>query len=92
MGNIRLELPAGGTALIYPKADHAPASFTILNFVVADIDEAVDELAASGIEFLRYEGLPADAKGILRGRAANRGPDIAWFTDPAGNVLAVMQP
>ena len=91
MGNIRLALPAGGSVLVYPKEDHSPATFTILNLVVADIDEAVDELAASGIEFLTYEGLPADAKGILRGRAANRGPDIAWFEDPASNVLSVMQ-
>lgn len=92
MGNIRLALPTGGTVLLYPKQDHVPATFTILNFVVADIDAAVDELAVAGVEFLRYEGLPADARGILRGRAANRGPDIAWFEDPAGNVLAVMQP
>lgn len=92
MGNIRLELPAGAAVLVYPKQDHVPATFTILNFVVADIDAAVDELAASGVEFLRYEGLPADAKGILRGRAVGRGPDLAWFEDPAGNVLSVMQP
>jgi hypothetical protein len=91
MGNIRLALPGGGSVLVYPKHDHVPATFTILNFVVADIDEGVDELAASGVEFLRYEGLPADAQGILRGRAADRGPDIAWFEDPAGNVLSIMQ-
>ncbi len=92
MGNIRIALPSGGAVLVYPKQDHVPATFTIVNLVVADIDAAVDELAESGIEFLRYDGLPADAKGILRGRAANRGPDIAWFLDPAGNVLSVMQP
>jgi catechol 2,3-dioxygenase-like lactoylglutathione lyase family enzyme len=77
--------------LIYPKADHAPATFTILNFPVDDIDAAVDELAKRGIEFERYDGdLEADSKGILRGIAANMGPDIAWFKDPAGNILSVL--
>jgi predicted enzyme related to lactoylglutathione lyase len=77
--------------LIYPKADHAPATFTILNFPVDDIDAAVDELAKRGVEFERYDGdLKADSKGILRGIAANIGPDIAWFKDPAGNILSVL--
>ncbi|WP_372411043.1 VOC family protein [Streptomyces luteireticuli] len=80
--------PAGGaTILVYPKADHTPASFTVLNFPVPDIEQAVDELTARGVEFERYPGLEADEKGIFRGG----GPLIAWFTDPAGNVLSVLQ-
>jgi catechol 2,3-dioxygenase-like lactoylglutathione lyase family enzyme len=87
----RLHLPGGGTVFIYPKADHQPASFTILNFGVEDIDAAVDDLSSRGIEVERYEGIPdVDAKGIMRGRAANSGPDIAWFLDPSGNVLSVL--
>ena len=67
------------------------STFTILNFPVDDIDAAVDELAKRGIEFERYDGdLKADSKGILRGIAANMGPDIAWFKDPAGNILSVL--
>lgn len=73
--------------LAYPKADHAPASYTVLNFPVDDIDAAVDDLTARGVEFLRYEGSGQDEKGINR----SGGPHIAWFTDPAGNVLSVLQ-
>jgi hypothetical protein len=73
--------------LVYPKPDHAPASFTILNFPVDDIDEAVAELTRRGVEFARYEGFEQDDRGIFRGG----GPFIAWFTDPAGNVLSVLQ-
>jgi predicted enzyme related to lactoylglutathione lyase len=72
--------------MVYPKPDHVPATYTILNFPVDDIDAAVDELASRGVEFLRYEGFEQDEKGIARGD----GPDIAWFTDPAGNILAVL--
>ena len=79
------------TTLIYPKPDFEPATYTILNFVVDDVDAAVDELAARGVQFERYEGSPQDEKGVMRGREANRGPDIAWFTDPAGNILSVLQ-
>lgn len=87
-----LELHLGGTTnvFVYPKDDHVPATFTVLNFEVADIDVAVDELVAAGIEILRYEGAHQDEKGIARGKAANMGPDIAWFTDPAGNILSVL--
>jgi catechol 2,3-dioxygenase-like lactoylglutathione lyase family enzyme len=89
---IRLHLPAGGTVFAYPKSDHQAATFTILNFAVDDIDEAVDELTNRGVQFEHYEqGPKTDAKGILRGRSQNRGPDIAWFKDPAGNVLSVLQ-
>jgi catechol 2,3-dioxygenase-like lactoylglutathione lyase family enzyme len=93
MGNLDLQLPAGGHVFIYPKEDHEPASFTILNLVVDDIDAAVDELNAKGVKTAIYEdpNLPTDEKGILRGKAANQGPDIAWFRDPAGNVLSVLQ-
>ena len=76
---------------VYPKDDHQPATFTILNFEVEAIDEAVDELTNRGVQFERYEGIPADEKGILRGISQNRGPDIAWFKDPAGNILAVLK-
>ncbi|MFF1879377.1 VOC family protein [Leifsonia sp. NPDC058230] len=93
MGNLDLRLPAGGHVFIYPKDDHEPASFTILNLVVDDIDTAVDELNAKGVKTAIYDdpNLPTDAKGVLRGKAANQGPDIAWFRDPAGNVLSVLQ-
>jgi hypothetical protein len=75
----------------YPKADHQPATFTILNFQVGDIDEAVDELTRQGVRFEHYDGGPkTDEKGILRGRTQNMGPDIAWFKDAAGNVLSVL--
>ncbi|WP_431218254.1 VOC family protein [Leifsonia xyli] len=93
MGNLDLELPSGGHVFIYPKPDHTPASFTILNLVVGDIDAAVDELNAKGVATAIYDdpNLPTDEKGVLRGRAAGQGPDIAWFRDPAGNVLSVLQ-
>jgi catechol 2,3-dioxygenase-like lactoylglutathione lyase family enzyme len=86
---LRLRLP-GGSVFIYAKDDHVPATFTVLNFEVADIDAAADQLAADGIELERYPGMPQDEKGIMRGKAANMGPDIAWFTDPAGNVLSIL--
>jgi catechol 2,3-dioxygenase-like lactoylglutathione lyase family enzyme len=89
---VRLHLPGGGTVFAYSKKDHQPATFTILNFVVDDIDAAVDELTGRGVQFEHYENEPkTDKKGILRGRAQNRGPDIAWFKDPAGNFLSVIQ-
>ena len=87
-----LELHLGGTTnvFVYPKADHVAATFTVLNFEVPDIDAAVDELTAAGVELLRYEGAHQDEKGIARAKSANMGPDIAWFTDPAGNILSVL--
>ncbi|WP_426515356.1 VOC family protein [Diaminobutyricibacter sp. McL0618] len=93
MGNLDLTLPGGGTVFVYPKPDHEPASFTILNFVVDDIDAAVDELNARGVVTRIYDdsSFPTDEKGIARGKAAGQGPDIAWFRDPAGNVLSVLQ-
>ena len=90
---LNFDLPGGGQMFVYDKPDHEPATFTILNFVVDDIDAAVDQLAAEGVAFEHYDNMPApqDDKGILRGLAANQGPDIAWFKDPAGNILAVLQ-
>src|SRR5690606_28089892 len=87
---LSLRVPDGGLLFVYQKDDHQPATFTILNFVVEDIDKAVDELAKMGVDFERYSDMPApqDEKGILRGLSAGYGPDITWFKDPAGNVLA----
>ena len=87
---LRIHLPGGGQAFAYPKEDHQPAAYTMLNFVVDDIDAAVDELKKRGITFEVYEGFHQDDKGIARGKAQNMGPDIAWFKDPAGNIVAVM--
>lgn len=86
-GLLTLQLAGGRNTLVYPKADHTPAGFTVLNFRVQDIDAAVDELTSRGVSFERYEGMEQDAKGINRGG----GPYIAWFTDPAGNILSVLQ-
>ena len=77
--------------LVYPKPDHAPASFTVLNFPVDDIDRAVDELTERGVRFERYDGFEHDEKGIVRPRKGEDGPPIDWFTDPAGNILSVLQ-
>ncbi|MGO4691278.1 VOC family protein [Glaciibacter sp. 2TAF33] len=90
MGMLGLTLPGGTRVMVYPKPDHQPAVFTILNFNTSDIDATVDQLAARGVEFLRYEGFIQDKKGIARG-GGDRGPSIAWFTDPAGNILSVLQ-
>ncbi len=78
---------------VYEKADHQPATFTVLNFYVDDINQAIDELVDKGVVFERYDSLPApqDERGVLRGRAAGEGPDIAWFKDPAGNIFSVLQ-
>jgi catechol 2,3-dioxygenase-like lactoylglutathione lyase family enzyme len=87
-GLLELHLAGGTTVLIYPKPNHAPATFTILNFPVDNIEEAVDKLTKTGVRFERYEGdLKTDEKGIFRGG----GPLIAWFKDPAGNILSVLE-
>jgi catechol 2,3-dioxygenase-like lactoylglutathione lyase family enzyme len=86
-GMLTLHLAGGGTVLIYPKDNHEPASYTVLNFPVGDIDQAVDGLTRAGIRLERYEGANQDERGIVRGY----GPPIAWFKDPAGNVLSVLQ-
>jgi catechol 2,3-dioxygenase-like lactoylglutathione lyase family enzyme len=89
---IVLHLTGSGNVFIYPKPDHTPATFTILNFSVTDIDQTVDSLTASGVVFEHYdsESLKTDDKGIARGKSVNMGPDIAWFKDPAGNILSVL--
>ena len=85
---LELQLGGGGTVFVYPKGrQHTPASFTILNFPVEDIERAVDELTAAGVQFERYDGLEQDDRGIARGG----GPNIAWFKDPAGNILSVLE-
>ena len=86
-GLMRLELGGGGHVLVYAKAEHTPATFTVLNFPVPDVEKAVDDLTARGVRFERYENPPTDEKGIMRAG----GPMIAWFTDPAGNVFSVIQ-
>jgi catechol 2,3-dioxygenase-like lactoylglutathione lyase family enzyme len=91
MGGLNVELPGDSHLWVYPKADHRPATFTVLNFSVPDIDAAVDALSSAGVTMTVYDGLHQDERGIARGRAAGYGPDIAWFTDPAGNILAVLQ-
>ncbi len=85
-GMLVLHLGGGTDVLVYPKPDHTPATYTVLNFPVDDVEKAVDELTAKGVRFERYPGFEQDDKGIARGQ----GPDIAWFTDPAGNVLSVL--
>jgi catechol 2,3-dioxygenase-like lactoylglutathione lyase family enzyme len=90
-GLMALHLAGGRDTLVYRSTDLQPASYTILNFPVEDIDAAVDELSGRGVRFERYDGFPQDEKGVMRGIAANRGPDVAWFKDPAGNVLSVLQ-
>ena len=91
VGGARIQLPGGSQAWMYPAKDHVPATYTMLDFVVDDIDEAVDELTSRGVRFERYEGIPQDDRGILRGQEKGMGPNIAWFKDPAGNILAVLE-
>jgi catechol 2,3-dioxygenase-like lactoylglutathione lyase family enzyme len=86
-GMLTLHLGGGGTVLVYPKPNHQPATFTVLNFPVPDIEAAVDALTDRGVRFERYEGMPTDERGIFRAG----GPPIAWFTDPAGNVFSVLE-
>ena len=86
-GLLELHLAGGATVIVYPKPDHVPATYTILNFPVADVETAVDRLNAAGVQMERYPGLEADEKGIVSGQ----GPTIAWFTDPSGNILSVLE-
>ena len=91
MGILHLHLAGGGEVIAYPKGPaHTPATFTILNFPVADVEKAVDELTSRGVRFEHYDtpDFKTDEKGIARG---NDGPTIAWFTDPAGNILSVIE-
>lgn len=86
-GMLTLHIAGGGNILVYPKPNHTPATFTILNFPVDDINQAVDALVTRGVRFERYDGMPQDKRGVMRAG----GPPIAWFKDPAGNVLSVLQ-
>jgi catechol 2,3-dioxygenase-like lactoylglutathione lyase family enzyme len=86
-GLLRLHLGSGADVLVYPKPGHVPATFTVLNFPVPDIEKAVDELTSRGVRFEHYENPPTDERGIMRAG----GPLIAWFTDPAGNIFSVLQ-
>jgi predicted enzyme related to lactoylglutathione lyase len=86
-GLLFLHVADAAQIIVYPKPDHTPAVFTVLNFPVDDIDKAVDDLAARGVTFERYSGFEQDERGI----ASGEGPRIAWFTDPAGNILSVHQ-
>ena len=86
-GIVTLNLAGGQRVIIYPKDDHQPATYTCLNFEVADIDAAVAELTSRGVTFERYDAFGQDANGVFR----EEGPPIAWFTDPVGNVLSVIQ-
>jgi catechol 2,3-dioxygenase-like lactoylglutathione lyase family enzyme len=85
---LTLHLAGDRPTIIYPKPDFIPATYTILNFPVDDIDKAVDELSERGVRFEQYEGFEQDEKGVFRGE----GPNIAWFRDPAGNILSVLEP
>jgi catechol 2,3-dioxygenase-like lactoylglutathione lyase family enzyme len=86
-GLLTLHLAGGRDTLVYPKPDHAPATYTVLNFPVDDIEATVAELTRRGVRFERYEGAGQDEQGIAR----EYGPPIAWFTDPAGNIMAVLK-
>ncbi len=87
-----ITLSGGGSVFLYPKADHTAASFTVLNFHADNIDGAVDELKSRGISFESYEGeIKTDEKGIFRGAERDSGPNIAWFKDPSGNILSVVE-
>ena len=87
-GLLALHLAGGGNVMVYPKPDYQPATFTVLSFPVEDVDAAVDRLVAAGVTMERYDGFGQDDKGVARGDV---GPAIAWFKDPAGNILAVLE-
>ena len=90
-GMLTLHLAGRRDILVYPKTDHTPATYTVLNFPVDDIDRAVDALTQRGVRLERFENTGMDGKGIARGRSVGRGPDIAWFRDPAGSILSLLQ-
>jgi catechol 2,3-dioxygenase-like lactoylglutathione lyase family enzyme len=90
-GQLTLKLGGGTNVFVYPKPDHEPAVYTILNFPVENIDQAVDGLTKRGVTFERYEGFDQDEKGIARPSEENQGPPIAWFKDPAGNIFSVLE-
>jgi catechol 2,3-dioxygenase-like lactoylglutathione lyase family enzyme len=88
---LTLHLPGGATLFVYESMNLTPASSTVLNLQVDDIDAAAAELRAAGIELERYEGFEHDGMGIVRGRQAGQGPDIGWFRDPSGNIISILQ-
>src|SRR4030095_6248029 len=89
---LQFNFPNSCSVFVYPKDDHKPATFTVLNFLVDDIDKAVDELKSRGITFESFKGeMKTDEKGICRGTETGNGPDIAWFKDPAGNFLSIIE-
>jgi predicted enzyme related to lactoylglutathione lyase len=87
---LMLKIAGGNGTLMYPKDNHTPATYTILNFPIDDIERAVDELTSKGVTFEQYENV-TDERGIARGLSTGQGPDIAWFKDPAGNILSVLK-
>jgi predicted enzyme related to lactoylglutathione lyase len=92
MGMLTLHLSSGAEIMVYPKPNHQPATYTVLNFMVDSIEQSVDELTKKGVKFEHYDGeIQTDEKGIAHGKEAGKGPNIAWFTDPAGNILAVIE-
>lgn len=87
-----LQMSGGGEVFIYPKPNHKAATFTVLNFIVPDIGKAVDEMKRLGVTLESYDGeIKTDAKGVFRGGDAGKGPNIAWFKDPSGNILSVVE-
>lgn len=91
-GGLELKIGGGGSVFIYPKPNHEPATFTVLNFQVADIEKTVEDLKRLGVRFESYEGdIKTDEHCIFRGAEAGKGPNIAWFKDPAGNILSVIE-
>lgn len=91
MSTLNVSIENGVKVFIYPKENHEPATYTVLNFFVEKIDEAVDALVAKGVTFEKYEGFNQDDKGIARSEDPSHGPSIAWFKDPAGNILSLIE-
>jgi predicted enzyme related to lactoylglutathione lyase len=91
MGILTLQFGGGGRTFVYPKPNHEPATFTIMNIIVTDIEKSVDELVAKGVQLEHYDDMHMDEKGIAWGKKADMGPNIAWFKDPAGNILSLLE-
>jgi predicted enzyme related to lactoylglutathione lyase len=86
-----LHMTDGGTVYIYPKENHEPATFTVLNIRVENLEAAIEELRKNSVELEHYEGMGQDDSGVLRGKASGHGPDIGWFKDPAGNIVSILE-
>jgi len=92
MGGLEIDLTEGSSVFVYPKGEaHTPASYTVLNLVVPDIDDAVTQLEAAGVSLIRYPGFDQDERGVSRSTDPTKGPTIGWIADPAGNVIALIQ-